>query len=197
MFKYTSFVITALVLSTALHAQERPGKVTFYGLDYTQVKFIGLDEDFSDLFKIQNTYFAAWNGLFLTEQSKYNVATAFNVREVEYTIEKAIKRSEDRDMTGIVQRDSYSLGKEELASVLKAYIIPGEDKVGTLFIMETLNKFDKVSTMWLVVFNVSDGTIHHLKRYSGGPGGFGFRNYWARGYYNVLNGIRDSKVNLF
>jgi len=191
MKKYVFLLIlfAGLLGKTATGQDGIPESLTWFGLDYTQVKFIGSSSDFSDLNNIQNSIFAAWNGLFLSEQSKYDLRAAFGVPEVSYEMDRAIERSSNRNMDNIVQTGPWELGKEELAQVMKAYIDKsgGEDRVGAMFIMETLNKLDKRSTMWLVVFNVGTGKIHHLKRYSGAPGGFGFRNYWARSYYNVLN----------
>jgi len=58
--------------------------------------------------------------------------------------------------------------------------------------METLNKFEQNAVMWVAVFDISNGQIHHLKRYTGKAGGFGFRNYWARPYYNVITTLKSN-----
>lgn len=190
-------LMLVLPLWASTPAQNPPATLTWYGLDYTQVKFIGYQEHFNDLYKIQNHYFSEWNHLILSEASKYDVAGAFGVSEVKHEIEHAINRSRERDMSDIIQQGSWEIGKSELAQVVKAYINPGEDKIGAIFVMESLNKLDELSTLWLVVFNVSGGDILHVKRYMGKPGGFGFRNYWARGYYNVLLEIKENPSKPF
>lgn len=169
-----------------------PETLTWFGIDYSQAKFIGSPADFSDLPKIQGAYFSAWNNFFLSEGDKYDVKKAFGVRKVEYAMDLAVERSMARSMDGIVQSGSWELGKEELATVLKHYMKKGKEGTGALFIMETLNKTDAKSTMWLVTFDMASGDIHHLKRYMGTPGGFGFRNYWARSYYNVLTALMNN-----
>jgi hypothetical protein len=172
-------------------------EIVWLGLDYSYVKFIGFDEDFSDLLKIRDYYFGAWNHLVLTESEKYDVKAAFGAREVAYEMERAVERSRSRDMNGIIQTGSYELGKEQLASAIRAYIRPGDDRTGVLFIMETMDKLNEVSCMWIAAFNLSSGEILHLKRYSGKPGGFGFRNYWARPYYNVLSDLKQDSRKPF
>ncbi len=190
-----AFSVGLVVQSTEpVFSQE---EVVWFGLDYTQVKFIGYDSQFSDLPKIQDHYFSAWNQLFITEVKKYDIKGALGVDELTYEIENAITLSKQRDMNGILQSGSYKLGKEQLAAVLKSYVNASDQRTGVLMIMETLNKLEETSSMWLVVFDVSTSKIHHLKRYSGKPGGFGFRNYWARSYYNVILSLKESSQKPF
>ena len=161
-------------------------EVIWFGLDYSLVKFIGNTEDFSDLEKIQNHYFRAWNQLILDESGKYSVLRALKVKKVEYSIELAISRSEQRDMQDILQRDAYRLEGDLGSEIAEAYANPEINKVGAVFIMETLNKPAIEETMWLILFHVSTGEVFYAERLVGIPKGFGFRNYWAGGYYNVI-----------
>jgi hypothetical protein len=62
--------------------------------------------------------------------------------------------------------------------------------VGAVFVMETLNKLEGQASMWLAIFNISSGEILYMNKYNGDVGGFGFRNYWARTYYNVISKLR-------
>ena len=172
-------------------------RITWFGLDYSHVQFIGHPSDFRDIPKIRDYYFNAWNYLVIAEKAKYDILGAFDAAEVVYALETAIDRSESRSMEGIVQIDSRGLGKEELADVLRSYIDPSEYGTGALFIMETLNKFEKNAVMWVAVFEISTGEIHHLKKYSGRSGGFGFRNYWARPYYNVLSNLKNNPRKVY
>ena len=195
--KKIGFCIMILLGSTGIFGHA-PGnhsaqdEVTWFGLDYSLVKFIGFSSDFSDLENIRGHYFRSWNELIQMESNKYDICGALGVREVSYKMEVAIARSEQRDMGNILQTESYSIDSRQLASVVAAYTNTSEVRTGALFVMETLNKIQEESTMWLAVFNISTGEILHIKRYSGKPGGFGFRNYWARSYYNVLKSLKES-----
>jgi hypothetical protein len=167
-------------------------EIVWLGLDYSLVRFIGGVDAFSDLPKIRSHYFRSWNELILLEKDKYDVASAFGAGNVRYEMDRAISRSEARNMEGILQTASYSIDESQVRALVRSYTEPGTDQLGALFVMETLDKVRQQSTMWLVVFNRSSGEILHLKWYSGKAGGFGFRNYWARCYYNVLNSLRVS-----
>lgn len=161
-------------------------EVIWFGLDYTQVKFIGASDEFNDLEAIQNRYFRSWNELIVTESSKYDLKRAFKITNLIYALDSAISRSERRDMKDIVQLNNYELSENQVAEIVKAYADPAISKVGAIFVMETLNKTAVKETMWLAFFHVSTGEVFHTERLIGKPKGFGFRNYWAGGYYRVI-----------
>lgn len=164
--------------------------LVWFGIDYSLVQFIGSRDQFSDLDKIRENYFRSWNELIMTEKDKYDLMTAFSVSKISYEMDNTIRRSQERDMNGIVQMDSYSIDEEQVKRAVRFNTDPSMKRVGAMFVMETLNKQAQNSTMWLAVFNVATGEILYMKRYSGAVGGFGFRNYWARSYYNVISNLR-------
>ncbi len=180
------------LFSMTVHAADNatePGELVWFGLDYSLVKFIGLNSQFSDLAHIQGHYFRAWNELIIVEQEKYDLKKAFSAQKVTFDLENAISRSQEIDMNQVVQSESYRIGEEQAIEVAMAYTDRSVEKVGALFVMETLDKLGESSSMWLVVFNISTGEILHVNRHAAAPGGFGFRNYWARSYYNVIKGL--------
>lgn len=167
-------------------------ELVWFGIDYSLVKFIGTPDQFTDIPKIQNYYFRAWNDLILAEENKYDLKTAFSVSTIHYDMENSCVRSEKRSMEGIVQAGPYTIDEEQVRAVVQSNVIPEENIVGAMFVMETLNKLEGLSTMWLAVFNVGSGEILYTRRYSGAVGGFGFRNYYARSYYNVIKNLKMS-----
>ena len=167
-------------------------EIVWFGMDYSQVKLIGGQDAFSDLDQIQGHYFRAWNELILTESDKYDIKGAFDVRRVTYDMEFAISQSEQRESEGIRQMETYSISEEQVKEMVWRYTDTSDERIGAVLMMESLDKLRERSTMWLAVFDISTGEILHLKWYTGKPGGFGFRNYWARSYYNVLKTLKVS-----
>ena len=165
------------------------------GIDYTLVKFIGSADQFNDLPKIQSYYFRAWNEIIQAEAGKYDLNTAFSVATVHYNMENTILRSQERDMNGIIQFEPYSIDEEQVKNVVMLNSDPSTDKVGAMFVMETLNKTEAISTMWLAVFNLASGEVLYTRRYSGEVGGFGFRNYYARSLHNVIKSLKMTPRN--
>jgi hypothetical protein len=172
--------------------QSASDELVWLGIDYSQVRFIGSRDDFSDIPNIRSHYFGSWNELILTESEKYNVAKAFRTATVRNEIDKAVSRSESRDIEGILQTSSYSLEESQVKALVKDYVDPGMEGTGVLIVMETLDKLRQQSTMWVVAFEMSTGEIYYMKWHTGKAGGFGFRNYWARCYYNVLKSLNIS-----
>ncbi len=184
-------VMLILLGSVNLWGQNQESKADFdeviwFGLDYTQVKFIGTSDQFNDLDAIQHRYFRAWNDLIEIESPKYDLKSAFKVANLIYGLDSAIVRSERRDMKDIVQMSEYELSENQVAEIVKAYADPAISKVGAIFVMETLNKTAVTETMWLTFFHVSTGEVFYTERLIGKPKGMGFRNYWAGGYYTVI-----------
>jgi len=170
-------------------------ELVWCGIDYTLVKFIGSADQFSDLPKIQNYYFRAWNEIIQAEAGKYDLNKAFSVATVHYNMENTILRSQERDMSGIIQFDPYTIDEEQVKGIVMLNTDPSADMVGAMLVMETLNKIEEESTMWLAVFNLASGEILYMRKYSGAVGGFGFRNYYARCHYNVIKNLKMTPRN--
>ncbi|MFO7671829.1 MAG: hypothetical protein R6W31_19375 [Bacteroidales bacterium] len=192
MKKLTLFILIGTLWFSCQAAG--PSQVTdelvWFGIDYTLVKFIGTSDQFSDLPKIQSYYFRSWNELILAEKDKYDLNSAFSMATIHYNMENTILRSEQRVMDGIVQHNDYTIDEDQVKNVVSLNLDPSVNQVGAIFVMETLNKTEEISTMWLAVFNIASGEILYMRKYSGAVGGFGFRNYYAKSYYNVIQNLR-------
>lgn len=194
MRKIALFILMGSLLfpARAVEPLNSEGELVWLGLDYTLVKFIGASDQFRDLPKIRDQYFRSWNELLMIEKDKYDLMSAFSVNKIYYEMEHTIRRSQERSMDGIVQTGNYSLSEEQVKSVVRLNTDPSVNKVGAIIVMETLNKLEEQASMWLAVFNIASGEILYMNKYSGAVGGFGFRNYWARSYYNVISNLKMS-----
>ena len=197
MKKFGLFILAGMLCLpiVANNPSQGSDELVWCGIDYTLVKFIGSADQFSDLQKIQSYYFRAWNEIIQAESSKYDLNTAFSVATVHYNMENSILRSQERDMSEILQLTSYSIDEEQVRNIVMLNTDPSADKLGAMFVMETLNKIEEVSTMWLAVFNLASGEILYMRKYSGAVRGFGFRNYYARSLYNVITNLQMKPRN--
>ncbi len=161
--------------------------IVWFGLDFSKAKLIGTPLDFADLTKIKNTYFAAWNNLILKEYPKYDIGKAYNKTYVEKSIQIAIDRSVAVDTNSLILKDPVQITQNELTEVLKEYNIATENETGLLYIIESLDKTNSRVTAWVVFFKIRNGEILYAIKSEGRVGGYGFRNYWIKGIYNILN----------
>ena len=114
--------LLCLPLKANIPPQES-NELVWCGIDYSLVKFIGSADQFNDLPKIQSYYFRAWNEIIQAEAGKYDLNNAFSVNTIHYNMENSILRSQEKDMSGILQivtpgvgSGSFSEGKEDSSS---------------------------------------------------------------------------------
>ena len=168
--------------------------VAMVGIDYSEVKLVGA-EGFSDPPKIQSYYFGAWNGLLISEIDKYDVKSAFSKKNIHYHLNIVEKGNLAVDYINLVTNVTPPFfTNEKLQEIISRYNCETiEAPFGISLVAHSLNKLQERAYYYVVIFNPKTKQILFSEKISGDAGGFGFRNYWARSYYNVLNEIKKSK----
>ena len=171
----------------------RDTPITWLGLDFTQLKFIGSAAQFKDAGNVTNAdmrskYFPAWNKLFITEQKKYNIADAVYRDNVNYAID--VTQIANDKSTGeyfTEKNDNYQLLTEsEISKLVAGYDFKGKTGIGLVFFVEGMSKEKTEASMWVTFVDMAGKKVLFTTRMTGSSGGFGFRNYWAKSFYNVL-----------
>jgi hypothetical protein len=175
-----------------------PGaKVTWLGIDYSHVKIIGNISATQNLKltidEIKETYFLAWNRLILEESRKYDIRNIFRSRSVQNNIDSInqINTAAAAEDFSDTESPNYKISKIE--EFLESYDF-GLEGIGLLLIAESLDQSKGIGTYHFVAINLKDKNkilIHDI--ISGKAGGEGFRNYWARTYYNVIIEITEKR----
>ncbi|MCH2022389.1 MAG: hypothetical protein MK207_07900 [Saprospiraceae bacterium] len=166
----------------------------FVGLDFSEVRMVG-SEGFSDPSKIQSYYFGVWNGLFMSEMDKYDVRGAFMKKEMDYDLSVVEEGNDGVDYINMVtNKNPKFFSEEKIQGMVKKYNTEAMTaKFGLSFIVHSFNKFQEMGYFYVVIFDSKSKKVLLSERLSGEAGGFGFRNYWARSYYNVIKTIQESK----
>jgi len=174
--------------------------ITWLGLDFTHLKFMGSANQFKDAGTITNRdmrakYFPGWNNLFVTEQKKYNVADAVDRGSVDYALEVTQNANDnsDRDYFTDNTGDYQLLTADMISNMVSKYNFKGKSGLGMLFFVEGMSKDKEEASMWVTFVNMSAKTVLLTKRVTAGAGGFGFRNYWAKSFANVLKDMELRK----
>ncbi|MDW7693454.1 hypothetical protein R9C00_01770 [Flammeovirgaceae bacterium SG7u.111] len=153
--------------------------ITWGGLDFSKAKMIG-SEGFSDPDDITDNYFDKWNKLIVNEASKYNFGEAYKKDKVVNDLSVATEQNATVDASELVTEEDYSFSSGELEEIVSKYKGIGEgDGTGLIYVIESFNKTEEASSIYLVFFDLATGEILHSKKYTEAPGGFGLRNYWA------------------
>ena len=184
-------IIPLLFCFFLLNAQNKTNiynedSLVWFGLNFSKTKLIGTSENFKDLHMISTYYFAEWNSLFLKESDKYNLKTNYNKKFILHRINFSVKQSLTNDTNTILTLDYYKIERDSIDLIINKYPNLNEGKIGLVYIVETLDKLNGIVTVWVVFFDIKTKKVLIAKRVKGELGGFGFRNYYARGFYNVL-----------
>lgn len=198
VFYLTLFYCCAVTAQTRSDIFNKEVPLTWLGLDFTQVNFIGTASQWQDIGEITNAdlrdkYFVSWNEIFIDEKSKYDVAEAVRRSMVKYdlSVTETANSKSDRDYFINDVLAFRHLEETDIDSLVKHYDFKGNEGLGMMFFVEGMNKQLEKSSMWVVFVNMTNKEVLSAKRVEGKAGGFGFRNYWARTFYHGLQDVEE------
>lgn len=200
--KSKHFIPFLLLLTAVLHqlpaGAQDAGRIfnediTWLGVDFSKVTVLG--ESAAPIQIID--YFDKINSLIINESEKYNFRLALNKMEVPYDLGPVTKANASINPDDLVSMSSKSaaLTKEDVEAAVKKYDLKGQKGIGLVFVMEALDKPGAQGHMWVTFIDLATKKVLLTERMSGKPGGFGFRNYWARPIYNVIQDIQKSRYD--
>jgi hypothetical protein len=174
------------------------GEIVWFGLDFSQAKFIGQFEQGSGSLSgedIKQNLMPAWNGLIINEPQKYNIPQTFRKSSVFNDLEVVADRNSDIDESTML---SVNQEKREIdvAAVISDYA-NGEktEGLGLVFIVEYFNKSSIEAAIIVTYFDIQTKTVLHSERMTAKPRGFGLRNYWAGAIHGVFVQINRTQYN--
>jgi hypothetical protein len=89
--------------------------------------------------------------------------------------------------------DDNRFSKSTIEDIVKGYNFGGKKGVGMMFIMESMNKTASQGSMYVTFIDMGSRKVLYTERMSGKAGGFGFRNYWVKPVYEVIEKIDKTK----
>ena len=196
--KITLLIVILIGLSSQLFAQQKRDifdpkiKMTWLGLDFTEAKIIGDAEKFqseSDTRKL----IMAWNNLMINEAEKFDVGKALQRAPLPQAIPITIAHNEQLNIAGMMENTGLlHLTKEDVSRIVASYDFGSQSGLGVIFIVETFSKLDLQGLVWVTFINMDSKEVLLTDRYTGKPGGFGLRNYWAGCIYNILKQVKTN-----
>ena len=173
--------------------------ITWLGIDFTQTKFIGSAFQFKDAGEITSSefrdkYIPSWNQLFINEQKKYDVAGAVKRAEVKYAMEVTEKANNGikGNFFSDDPNDYKKLDEQKIANLVKNYDFQGKPGIGMIFFIDGMSKKKEEASGWVTFVDMKSKKVLSTEYKTGKAGGFGFKNYWAKSFHNMLKGT-DSK----
>jgi len=174
--------------------------ITWLGMDFTQTKFIGSATQFKDAGEISSSefrdkYIPGWNQLFINEQKKYNVAEAVKRTEVKYAMEVTEKANNSikSDFFSNNPSDYKKLDEQKIADMVKKYDYQGKTGIGLIFFIDGMSKGKDEASGWVTFVDMKSKKVLMTEYKTGKAGGFGFKNFWAKSFHNILKSTEKIK----
>lgn len=197
-------ILIATVSNLVLQAQNNldifntKNDITWLGVDYSEVKFIGPASGWGEVStktptEMRDKYFPEWNELIISQPKQFPIADAVNRAEVNSDITITADMNAKMNKKEIFSENigDYQLVTENMISDhLKKYNFKGKSGIGMLMMAEGMSKGREEASYWVVFVDMSSKKMLLAKRMTGKSGGFGFRNYWASPIKNILKDMR-------
>ncbi len=160
-------------------------EIVFCGIDFTHAKFF-YPEGIKDKNDVINKHIPSINGLFLKEMKKYNPGKFFYKASIIYDLEVVAPGNLKIKPDEISGQVTNRLTEPMIQKLISSYNIQSKDGVGLVFIAEYMNKSTESGTFYVVFFDIASKNILFMENVSAAAGGFGFRNFWAKVFYNGM-----------
>lgn len=191
--KLRNLICVLMIVSTSLHAQTASEvftnpKMTWYGVDCTQLKCVGMQSEWGTLDALKNVNMAAWNEKIIMEPKKYDVAKFYNKQYVDYKIEKSVELNNKVDEKSLVsmQVGDHKITESQIEKIVLTHKDETNTGLGLLYIAETFNKVTQSGIIHTVFFQPSTGKIYMIKTLESEAAGFGLSNYWLKTIYRTM-----------
>ncbi len=169
--------------------------VTYLGIDFTQARLI--NDAGASATDLKEKHFPGINQVVVNEPKKYDLAKAFRKPITnDISVTEKVNATIDADkIKSSSSSDESRLDAAAIQNVVNQYDLGGKKGVGLVFIMEGLNKPGAKGSMYVTFIDMATRKVIFTERMTGKAGGFGYKNYWAKSVFEVLEDIQKKKYN--
>ncbi len=183
--------LSAQTLKEFFNSSDVP--MTYLGVDFTKAKV--LNDVTLSATDIRDKNYPAINQVIVNEPKKFDFPKTFSKTNVTNEISFVNEKNAKTDVEKIIESgaDEVHLKESDIASIVKGYNFGDKKGIGVMFIMETMNKASAQAAMYVTFIDMASSKVLLTERMTAKAAGFGFRNYWAKTVYEVMNDIKKSK----
>ncbi len=81
----------------------------------------------------------------------------------------------------------------DIQKIINTYPLENKTGYGLVFIVESLDRQKKETNTWVALIDMKTRQVLIAEKMYANVGGIGMRNYWARGFHNTINDIKERK----
>jgi hypothetical protein len=195
-----SVLVTLFFVRTAYAQVPTPKDVfttdlplTYLGIDFSNSKLIG--DTVISLTGLP-AKFEAINGVTVNEGKKYDIGAALKKTHITNDLSSTKEHNDKIDSSKFLSGNDadYSRFKEaDISKIASKYNFKGKTGVGIVFIAEGLSKRQEKASLWVTFIDMKTNKVIYTERMEGKAGGFGYRNYWVKTVWNVIDEIKKHK----
>lgn len=179
-----------MVFSSIGQDKFNTSEITWFGIDYSECYFM-TRYDFPNTGDLK-AKLNDWNDLILYERSKY-IEKTLPGKKVNYEVDAVEERNRLVDIKSRVTEDlslKDHLSKQRVEEIIKSLSVDeSTEGTGLILIAGYYSKPDAIGEYYYVFFDCKSREIYAAEKITGKAKGFGFRNYWANTFYEVLKTI--------
>lgn len=195
-----SFLLTVFSIG-AVYAQAPTPKdvfttdlpITYLGIDFSNSKLIG---DTAISLTDLTTKFEAINNVPINEVKKYDIGAALKKTHLTNDLTIVKERNDKTDPSTFLSKNDADFTKfkeADISKIVSGYNFKGKSGVGLVFIMEGLSKTREKASMYVTFVDMKTNKVIYTERMEGKAGGFGYRNYWVKPVWSVIDEIKKHK----
>jgi hypothetical protein len=175
--------------------------VTWLGIDFSQVRILekgGAEKNEADEKneKISTVSFKEWNDLVLAEKKRYDIGGALRHDKITYSNNYVNTKNDTIKIDRLFITDKNQLNYLSpaiLQSDINTYHLDSKEGYGLVFIVESLDNQRKETNTWVTLIDMKSGQVLIAEKMRANAGGVGLRNFWARGFHNTINDVKERK----
>ena len=88
-----------------------------------------------------------------------------------------------------------TLDADKVAGIVKKYNFQGNKGIGLIVFVEGMSKGQEKASSWVAYVDMGKKSVLLSSHVTGKVGGFGFKSYWAKAFYNILKDSDYKKWN--
>lgn len=167
-------------------------RTIWLGIDFSASRLIG--DSGVDPADFRDRYTIGINNVVLDEPDKYDLPRAFRQDTVDRDLKYVNAMNATLDTGRFLspnERDYKRFNMDSIASRVARYDFTGSTGTGILFVVEAMNKFQAMASIWVVYIDLPSGLVVRAERMEGKAKGFGLRNYWVHPVHEILKDWRS------
>lgn len=171
--------------------------IFYLGIDFTKARLI--DDAGANEIDIRNRLYTEINQVIVNEPKKYDIKGAFHKAYVDHDLGLVNTRNEKTNAADIKSSntgDFHRFKESDIISLVRGFDFGDKKGVGLLFVVEAMSKSEKAAAIWVTLVDMKSKKVLMTDRMESKVSmAFGFRNYWASPFKNLLDAIEKRKYN--